>query len=48
MQALLKADWQASVAARIASAFTSMTVMGLRAHFYALERSQDVFSWDPF
>jgi len=31
MQALLKADWQASVAARMASAFTSMTVIGVRA-----------------
>jgi len=31
MHALLNADWQPSVAARMASAFTSMTVMSLRA-----------------
>ena len=31
MQALLNADWQPSVAARMASALTSMTVTSLRA-----------------
>src|SRR5205814_601550 len=31
MHALLNADWHASVAARIASAFASMTVIGPRA-----------------
>ena len=31
MHALLNAAWQASVAARMASAFTSITVIGVRA-----------------
>src|SRR5438132_12183253 len=26
----------------------SHAMLALRAHFYALDRSQDVFSWDPF
>jgi NAD(P)-dependent dehydrogenase (short-subunit alcohol dehydrogenase family) len=30
-----------------AEAIATHAIPALRAHFYALERSQDVFSWDP-